>query len=41
MAQKVIHFASKNINDMLDDIHRVVIYFLKRAPLSEVKNVPP
>jgi len=26
---------------MLHDIHRVVVNFLKRAPLSEVKNVPP
>lgn len=41
MAQKVIHSASKNINDILLDIHRVVVNFLKRAPLTEVKNVPP
>lgn len=43
MAQKVIHSASKNINDMLLDIHRVnvVVNFLKRAPFIEVKNVPP
>ena len=43
MAQKVIHSASKSINDMLLDIHRVnvVVNFLKRAPFIEVKNIPP